>query len=107
MREELHLRTRENENYYKPKAKFVLSVQQRRSLCEWFCVVGLPDGYCSNFSNKVVPSTMKLQNKKSHDYHVFMEALPPVTFSALPDDVMEPLVALGEFLKNLCAKCTS
>jgi len=65
--------------------------------------MGLPDGYCSNFNNKVDPSMIKLQNMKSHDYHVFMEALLPITFSALSDDVMEPLVALGEFFKSLCA----
>jgi len=26
-----------------------------------------------------------------------------IAFSALPDDVLEPLVALSEFFKNLCA----
>ena len=102
-REELHLRTRENGNTYKPKAKFALSTQQKKALCEWLRGLGLPDGYCSNFNNKVDPSMMKLQNMKSHDYHVFMETLLPIALSALPDDVLEPLVALGEFFKNLCA----
>ena len=102
-REELHLRTRENGNSYKPKAKFALFVQQRRSFCEWLCGVSLLDGYCSNFKNKVDPSMTKLQNMKSHDYHVFIETLLPIAFSALPEDVLEPLVALGEFFKNLCA----
>jgi len=32
-----------------------------------------------------------------------MEALLPIAFSALPDDVLELLVALDEFFKNLCA----
>jgi len=45
----------------------------------------------------------KLQNLKSHDYHIFMETLLPIAFSALLDDVSEQLVALGEFFKNLCA----
>ena len=45
----------------------------------------------------------KLQNLKSHDYHIFMETLLPIAFSALPEDVLEPLVAVGEFFKNLCA----
>ena len=66
-REELHLRTRENGNSYKPKAKFALSVQQRRSFGEWLCGVSLLDGYCSNFKNKVDPSMTKLQNMKSDD----------------------------------------
>ena len=46
---------------------------------------------------------MKLQNMKSHDYHMFMETLLLIAFSALPDDVLELLVALSEFFKNLCA----
>jgi len=97
------LRTQENGNSYKPKAKFALSAQKRRSLCEWFCTVSLPDGYCSNFSNKVDSSMTKLQNIKSYGYHVFLEALLPIAFSALPDDILECLVDLGEFFKNLCA----
>jgi len=35
-REELYLCTWENGDSYKPKAKFALSAQQRRSLCECF-----------------------------------------------------------------------
>jgi len=46
---------------------------------------------------------MKLQNMKSHDYHIFMEALLQIAFSAMADDVLEPLVALSKFFKNLCA----
>jgi len=32
-----------------------------------------------------------------------MEALLPIAFSVLPDDLLEPLVALRKFFKNLCA----
>ena len=32
-----------------------------------------------------------------------MQELLPITFSALPDHVWKPLVALGEFCKNFCA----
>jgi len=101
-REELHLRTRENGNSFKPKAKYTLSVEQRRALCEWFRMLSLPDGYSSNFANKVDPSSARLQNMKSHDHHVFLEVLLPIAFSALPDEVIEPLSALSDFFKNLC-----
>ena len=33
-RDELHLRTRENGNSYKPKAKYTLSLERMRVLCE-------------------------------------------------------------------------
>jgi len=99
-RNELHLCTRENGNSCKPKAKYVLS---RRCRCVNGCVVSLLDGYSFNFSNKDDTSFTKLKNMKSHDYHVFMEVLLSIDFNTLLADVLEPLSALGEFFKNLCA----
>ena len=40
---------------------------------------------------------------KRHDHHVFMEVLLSIAFSALPANVREPLSALSESFKNLCA----
>jgi len=102
-REELHLRTRENGNSFKPKAKYTLSIEQRRALCEWFRMLSFPDGYSSNFANKVDPSSGRLQNMKSYNHHVFLEVLLPIAFSALLDEVLEPLSALSDFFKNICA----
>jgi len=103
-REELHLHTRENGNSFKPKAKYTLSVERRCALCEWFRMLSLPDGYSSNFANKVDPSSARLQNMKSHNHHVFLEVLLPIAFSSLPAEVLEPLSALSDFFKNLCVK---
>jgi len=102
-RDELHLRTRENGNSYKPKAKFTLSSEQKRLLCEWWCNVSFLNGYNSNLYNEMDTSFTKLQNMKSHDYHVFMEALLPIAFSGLPSNVLGTLPAPGEFFRNLCA----
>jgi len=52
-RDELHIRTSKNGNPYKTKAKYTLSVEQRWSVCEWLRLLSLPDGYSSNFTNKV------------------------------------------------------
>jgi len=92
-REELHIRTRENGNPFKPKAKYTLSIEQRRALCEWFRMLSLSDGYSSNFANKVDPSFARLQNMKSHDHHIFLEVLLLIAFSSLPAEVLEPLSA--------------
>ena len=59
-REELHIRTRENGNPFKPKAKYTLSVEQRRVLCEWFRMLSLLHEYSSNFATKVDPSSIRL-----------------------------------------------
>jgi len=52
---------------------------------------------------KLTQSNTKFQNMKSHNYHVFFEALLPIAFSALPVDVLEPLSAISEYFKTLCA----
>jgi len=102
-REELHIRTRENGNPFKPKAKHTLSVEQKRALCEWFRMLSMLDGYSSNFANKIDPSSTRLQNMKSHNHHVFLGVLLPIAFSSLPAEVLEPLSSLSDFFKNLCA----
>ena len=105
-REELHLRTRENGNSFKQKAKDTLCLEQRMSvmsLCEWLRKLSLPDGYNSNFANIVSPTSTKFQNLKSHDYHVLMEALLPTAFSTLPTNVLETLGIFSEYFKNIYA----
>jgi len=102
-RQELHIRTRKNDNPFKPKAKYTLSMDQRRALCEWLHQLSLPYGYSSNFANKVNASSATLQDMKSHDHHVFLELLLPIVLSSLPAEVLEPLSALSDFFKNLCA----
>ena len=103
-RQELDLATRgSSDRLCKPKAKFALSLPQKRVVCQWLREVHVPDGYCSNVGNWVDPSNTKLQNMKSHDHHVFLENLLPVAFAALPDDVLGPLVELSEFFRNLCS----
>ena len=53
------------------------------------------------FANYVDMMSVKFQNMKSHDCHVFLQMLMPIAFYALLDDVLEPLVELSEFFKNL------
>ena len=43
-REELHICTGENDNPFKLKAKYTLSIEQRRPLYEWFHMLSLPNG---------------------------------------------------------------
>ena len=40
----------------KPKAKFALSLAQKRVVCQWLRDVHMPDGYYSNVRNWVDPS---------------------------------------------------
>jgi len=51
----------------------------------------------------VDPSSIRLQKMKGRDHHILMGVLLPIAFSALPVEVLEPLSALSDFFKNLCA----
>ena len=103
-RQELNLAVRRStDRLCKLKAKFTLSLAQKRAVLQWFQDVDVLDGYCSNVGNWVDPSNIKFQNMKSHNHHVFLENLLLVAFAALPEDVLGPLVELSEFSRNLCS----
>jgi len=103
-RQESNLATRKStDRWCRPKAKFALSLTQKRSVCQWLREVHVPDGYCSNVGNWVDPFNTKFQNMKSHDHHVFLENLLPVAFASFSEDVLGSLVELNEFFRNLCS----
>jgi hypothetical protein len=63
------------------------------------------DGYSTGFRRDVNLESGKLSGVKSHDYHIFMEILLPVTFRGyLDDDVWMTLTELSHFHRQLCAK---
>ncbi|GLT24991.1 hypothetical protein SLA2020_001500 [Shorea laevis] len=87
----------------KPKATYVLSKDQRKSVCEWLKDLKLPDGYASNISRCVNMQEARLQGLKSHDCHVFMQRLLPLAFrDLLPNTIWEPLVEVSDFFRALC-----
>jgi hypothetical protein len=42
--------------------------------------IKVPDGYAAGFRRSVNLKTMKMNELKSHDFHVIMERLMPVMF---------------------------
>ena len=40
---------------------------------------------------------------KSHDCHIFMECLLPIAFHSLPMHVLNPLIEVSHFFKDLCS----
>ncbi|CAK8530741.1 unnamed protein product [Lathyrus sativus] len=63
----------------------------------------MPDGYSSNLARCADAKTRKLHGMKSHDCHVFMEQLLPIAFSSLPKHVLNPLIEISQFFKDICA----
>jgi len=79
----------------KQKATFTLSMDKRGELCEWIKRLQMSDGYCSNLKNIMDSKDAKLNNTKSHGFHVFMEILLPITFGSLLDNVLKILIKIS------------
>jgi len=45
-----------------------------------------------------------MHEMKSHDCHVFMEYLLPIAFNTLSPYVLNPLIEISHFFKDLCSK---
>ncbi|PKU60718.1 hypothetical protein MA16_Dca028306 [Dendrobium catenatum] len=90
------------EKLLKLKAPFTLNLEQKRAICEWVKTLRVPDGYSSNISRCVDIRSGRLFRLKSHDCHIFMQCLLPTTFSYLSDQILNPLIELSVFFKDLC-----
>jgi hypothetical protein len=102
-RSELALRQHSTGNTVKPKAKYTLTREQKKDVCDWVKQLRFPDGYASNLRNCVDLSTCRLSGMKSHDCHIFMERLLPVAFTELPEAILKPLAELSKFFRDLCS----
>ena len=102
-RRELELQVQPSGKVLKPKAKFVLSNEQKNVVYKWINELKMPDRYASNLHRCVNLDQRKLLGMKSHDCHVLMEMLLPIAFCALPYQVWNPIVELSMFFKDLCS----
>ncbi|XP_062176073.1 uncharacterized protein LOC133881134 [Alnus glutinosa] len=104
IRKELHLQ-KKGATYLMPIAKYTLTRDERKSLCEWLKVVKLPDGYASNISWCVNKLPGKISSMKSHDCHVFLLCLLSVAIQKfLTLQIQTTLTELSTFFNQLCAR---
>ncbi|PNX55394.1 hypothetical protein L195_g049023, partial [Trifolium pratense] len=82
---------------------YTLSVEEAKSVCRWVKDLKMPDGYSSNLARCADVENGKMRGMKSHDCHVFLQSLIPIAFSSLPPHVLNPLVEISQFFKNLCS----
>lgn len=86
-----------------PMAAFVFNKEKKKSLCEWTLNLKLPYGYAFDLSRCVDIQVNKLQGTKSHDYHIFMGRLLPITLrELLPTNTWKALIELSQFFRDLC-----
>ena len=65
----------------------------------------VPSGFSLNIKGIINMAEKKLQNLKSHDFHVLMTQLLPVALRGiLPEDVRLPIVKLCAFLNAISQK---
>ncbi|KAM3299995.1 hypothetical protein ACQJBY_041154 [Aegilops geniculata] len=105
-RPEQNLRQPEGKkNWRTPKARFVLTREQKKEILMWFKTLLFPDGYAANLMRAVNLDKLKLNGMKSHNWHIWLERLMPVMIRGyIPEEDWEVLAELSYFFHVLCAK---
>lgn len=93
----------QNGKTLKPRANYTLSTDEAKSVYRWIKELKTPDGYCSNLARCADVENGRMHGMKSHDCHIFLECLLPIAFSALPTHVLNPLIEVSQYFKNLCS----
>ena len=93
-----------DENGKKPKAPYSLSRKQLKLLCQWIESLKLPDGYVSNISRCCNAKECKFFGFKSHDCHIFLQKLLPLSIrELLPGPIVDALTMISNFFQELCS----
>jgi hypothetical protein len=59
----------------RPRAPYVLKIDQRREVLQWIKNLMYPDGYAANLSRGVNLETLRVNEMKSHDYHIWIDRI--------------------------------
>ncbi|XP_021759365.1 uncharacterized protein LOC110724253 [Chenopodium quinoa] len=103
IRSELH--AVDGSKRYLPPASFSLSRTEKKVFCESLAGVKVPEGFSSNISNFVSMGNLKLVGLESHDCHILMQHLLPVTIrSILPKNVRYAIIRLCSFFNAMYDK---
>jgi hypothetical protein len=82
-----------------------LARKYRRAVLEWMQTLMFPDGYAVNLRRGVNLSTLRVNEMKSHDYHIWLERLlPAMVRGYVPEHMWLALAELSYFFRQLCAK---
>jgi len=99
----LQLKPQSNGRLLKPKANYTLTKDESKMVCFWIKELRMLDGFSSNLARCANIEKGCIHGMKSHDCHVFMETLLSVAFSSLPMHVLNPLIEISDFFKDLCS----
>ena len=101
---DLHLIEHVNGKTEMTKGKYTLNKNQIKTVYKWVSNLKFPDRYASNISKLVDLKKYTFKEIKSHDCHVFIERLLPLTFTGLlPKLIIDVLTNLSKFFKAICS----
>lgn len=105
IRKPLHLQSRGSGKAYVPPGQFTMSKDEKDLFLKVLNEVRSPDGYASNISRRVRTEDRTISGLKSHDSHILIQQLIPVAIRrSLPKNVVEALIELSNFFRQLCSK---
>ncbi|GJS98266.1 hypothetical protein Tco_0819436 [Tanacetum coccineum] len=91
VRKELWLVKKPNGKFEKPHPKYSFTEENRKRFCKFIKGVRLPDGFGSNFKQKVTADDNNITGMKSHDCHIMMHRLLPYGVQRyLPKNIAMP-----------------
>ena len=74
----LHPRKIIEDKFELPAAKYIMSLNERRTFCQFLKDVKMPNSYASNIAQCVQVKEGKIYGLKNHDCHVLLECLLPL-----------------------------
>lgn len=105
IRKALHPQKKVGNKYYLPPACFAMNNREKSLFCTLLKNIKVPDGYASNISRRVNLKQRSISGLKSHDNHILMQQILPIAVrNLLPKKVVEPLIELSNFFRQLCFK---
>ncbi|XP_020250805.1 uncharacterized protein LOC109828187 [Asparagus officinalis] len=88
-----------------PNAVYHMSKLEKKIFLEVLHELKVPTGFSGSFNKKIKTVKGKIDGLKSHDHHVIMEHLLPLSLRAsLPESVGLVINELCNFFRELCAK---
>lgn len=104
IREQYHLKMRESGTEYVDPAEFEMDNKGKDMFLSALSVSRMPYEAASNIARLVHLQDRSIGGLKSHDNHILLQQLIPLCIrSSLPKNVVQALIDLGNFFKQLCS----
>ncbi|XP_050386122.1 uncharacterized protein LOC126802526 [Argentina anserina] len=104
IRRQYHLKRTESGQEYADPAEFEMNNKGKDLFLSGLAATRMPEGAASNIARRVNLRDRSIRSLKSHDNHIMLQQLIPLFIrSSLPANVVQPLIDVGNFFKQLCS----